>query len=71
MLTATLKILKEGVFVGIADESGEPWAEYYLVGKPADKVANVLIDIISFREPIRGDRRTLRQYVKRGKKGKK
>jgi len=71
MLTANIQILKEGVTIGIAHNSGEPWAEYYLVGDYADKVANILINIISYCEPLRGDKKTLRDYVKRGKKGKK
>jgi len=71
MLTASIKVLKEGIALGLAHSSGEPWAEYYLVGDNADKVANLIIDVIGRCEPIMGDKRTLRQYVSAKKKGKK
>lgn len=71
MLTATIKIQKEGIVIGVAHSSGKPWAEYYLVGQRADNVANMIIEILGKCEPIRGDKHTLREFVKMKKKGKK
>ena len=72
MLTAEFHILKEGISVGIAHSSGKPWAEYYIVGDRADKIADLICEILNKCEPVRGDKHTLRGYIaSKKKKGKK
>ena len=72
MMLANFRILKEGVAVGIAHNSGGPWADYCIVGDRADKIADLIIYIIKNCEPLRGDKRTLRQFIAhKKKKGKK
>ena len=71
-MIAQITILKEGIAVGIScnKDKGKPWADYYLVGEKADKVTDMLVDIINNGEPVIGDKSTMRAYVAHSKKRK-
>lgn len=70
-MLSNIEVFEEGVYIGIACNTGKPWADYFLVGDKAEKIKNALLYVITDCEPIIGDKHTMRQYKPRGKrKGK-
>jgi hypothetical protein len=72
MVNAQIRVVKEGIAVGISFEGGKPWADYFLVGDKADKICDILRFIINECEPVIGDKHTMRESAKpKKKRGKK
>ena len=71
MLIVNLKIHKEGIVFSIASQNGQVWAEYYLTGRPAETVEDLIFKVIKKCEPIRGDKDTMKEYAKKRKREKK